>query len=113
MPRRQPFRGGLPACFPLSLPPIFWSATTGQDAFGIVGDPDFAVLEGAFRRLQILHHGADYNFSKTFTRQQAMDACVLAEDAMDAWRNLRAGKPDALRLFATAILLWPGLAGRE
>lgn len=90
----------------------FWSTSAGFDPLGITGDLNLITIEEAFRNLQILRHGADYDFSKNFTRQQAMDACAMAEGGMEAWRNLRVSKPEALRLFATAILLWPGLASR-
>jgi hypothetical protein len=91
----------------------FWSHTAGSDPIGIVGDSDFAVICPALRNLQDLRHRADYDFSCAFTRQDAIDACDEADAAMQAWTRLKSTKPDALKLFAMAILLWPGLSGRS
>ena len=90
----------------------FWTSATGNDPLQIIGDNDFQPIESVLRSLQELRHEADYNFSKTFNRQQALDSYDKAEAAMKAWRNLKTTKPDALKLFSMAILLWPGLSGR-
>ncbi len=78
----------------------------------VANDPDFAILCPTFRDLQHRRHRADYDFSVCFTRQDAIDACDAAEAAMEAWNRLKASKPDALKLFAMSILLWPGLSSR-
>lgn len=91
----------------------FWTAgAAGKDPLQIIDDTEFQTIESVFRSLQELRHEADYDFSKTFNRQQALDSCDKAEAAMGAWRKLKNTKPDALKLFALAILLWPGLSGR-
>lgn len=83
-----------------------------HDPWQIIRDPDFRMLSQAIFDLQTLRHTADYDFSSFFTRQEALDACDQADDAMQAWNRLKAGKPQALKLFAMAIFLWPGLSGR-
>lgn len=91
----------------------FWESAENHDPLGIVGDPDFAILGKNLCDLQAKRHEADYNFARNLSRQDAFDACDQAEAAMEAWKHLKQDKPEALRLFAMAILLWPGLSGRH
>jgi len=97
---------------PKPLLQTHWNGTASHDPLGIVGDADMATICGNFQDLLNDRHRADYDFSASFSRQDALDACQKAQDAMEAWTRLKRAKPGALKLFALAILLWPGLHGR-
>jgi hypothetical protein len=79
---------------------------------GIPNNSDLETVCDNLIILQDLRHMADYDFSATVSRSEALDACDKAKEAMGAWNKLKASHPDAVALFAMAILLWPGLAGR-
>ena len=77
------------------------------------GGSDMATVCQNLIALQEFRHLADYDFSVSVSRTQALDSCDKAKEAMDAWNKVKANTPDAVTLFAMCVLLWPGLAGRE
>lgn len=83
-----------------------WAST------GIAGDSDLAAICNGIIDLQERRHTADYDLGSPIRKLDALDACDTAERAMNAWVHLRQTKPEAAVLFATAVLLWPGLSGR-
>lgn len=97
---------------PKDLLKSFWDKSVAHDPHQLVGDPDLLIISTAFRSLQEARHTADYDFSATFTRQEALEACEKAREAMHAWNALKSSKPEGLKLFAIAIMLWSGLSGR-
>jgi hypothetical protein len=90
----------------------FWNQSTDADPLSIIGDSDFATICVAVQDLQDQRHRADYDFSKQFSRTDALDAYRKVSEAMDAWDRLKKTKAEALKLFAMSILLWPGVSGR-
>jgi uncharacterized protein (UPF0332 family) len=91
----------------------FWSHTCGHDPYRVIGDGDLQLLSTVFRDLQESRHSADYDHGVYFTKVKAIEACDRSSDAMEAWNRLKTQKPEAAKLFATAILLGAGLAGRS
>jgi len=78
----------------------------------ISGDPSLGKICKYFIELQELRHIADYDLMSPIRKSDAHDACDKAQVAMSAWTVLRRDNPQAAMLFATAVLLWPGLASR-
>jgi len=78
----------------------------------IAGDANIATICSAIIDLQELRHTADYDLQSPIRKSDALDACDTVESATNAWTHLRQTKPDAAALFATSVLLWPGLSGR-
>jgi uncharacterized protein (UPF0332 family) len=68
---------------------------------------DLSTLCQAFGSLQDLRHAADYDFSASFTRQHALDAIGVAEQAMAAWQRVLSQTPKLAHFFATVLLTWP------
>jgi hypothetical protein len=91
---------------PRDLLKPYWPAT------GTPGSSDMATVCQNLIALQEFRHLADYDFSVSVSRTQALDACEKAKEAMDAWHKLKKSHPDAVALFAMCVLLWPGLSGR-
>ena len=79
---------------------------------GTPGSSDMATVCQNLIAMQEFRHVADYDFSVSVSRTQALDACDKAKEAMDAWNKLRTQHPDAVALFAMCVLLWQGLYGR-
>ncbi|HRQ88296.1 MAG TPA: hypothetical protein PLA50_05825 [Bacteroidia bacterium] len=79
---------------------------------GVGGDADLAVICANFVELQQARQTADYDFTSAMNRSEALDACDKVQEAIAAWERLKARQPEALKLFALSILLWPGLASR-
>jgi uncharacterized protein (UPF0332 family) len=80
--------------------------------FGIANSQSARLVAQSFIDLQDDRHAADYDMAVSFSRQDALNAVTQAEQAFSAWRQLKARSPETCRLFGTAMILWPGLAGR-
>lgn len=92
---------------PRKLLQIYWIPA------GIPGNHALETICNNLIILQDLRHTADYDFSTTISRSEALDACDKAKEAMDAWNKIKATQPDAVALFSMCVLLWPGLSGRS
>ena len=79
---------------------------------GIPNNNDLVTVCNNLIILQDFRHKADYDFSATIARSEALDACDKVKEAMAAWNRLKASHPDAVALCAMCVLLWPGLCGR-
>ena len=91
---------------PRDLLKPYWPST------GTPGSNDMGTVCDNLMNLQVLRHIADYDFSVSVSRSQALDACEKTKEAMDSWNKVKASHPDVVALFAMCVLLWPGLAGR-
>jgi len=80
--------------------------------FAIVNSQPARLVAQSFIDLQDDRHAADYDMAVSFSRQDALIAVTRVEQALGAWRQLKAGSPETCRLFGMAMVLWPGLAGR-
>jgi uncharacterized protein (UPF0332 family) len=78
----------------------------------IANNPQARLIAQTFIDLQDDRHAADYDLSVSFSRPVALSAVTRAEGAVNAWRQLKAANPEACRLYALALILWPSLAGR-
>ncbi len=85
---------------------LFWQN------LGIANSQQARLIAQTFIDLQDERHTADYDLAVSFSRKDALNAIIRAEQALTAWRNLRAGSPDICRLFAMSLILWPTLASR-
>jgi hypothetical protein len=65
-----------------------------------------------FVDLQEQRHASDYDLSARFSRQEALAAADLAEEAMEAWDSLRSSHEQLALLFALSLMLCPGLGTR-
>ncbi len=61
----------------------------------------------AFVQLQQVRHDADYNLSKSFTRQEALDLIDLCDEAHTEWKTIR--KSAAADVFCAALLAYTGM----
>jgi hypothetical protein len=84
----------------------FW--TTLQVAHNL----EVRTIAENFSDLQYLRHAADYDLSRRFSRQDANFAADQAQDAIEAWKRLKAQHEELALLFALSLMLWPGLSGR-
>jgi len=84
----------------------FWSR------LGIANNHQVRLVAQTFIDLQDDRHTADYDPSVSFSRQDALNAALRADTAVNAWRQLKTANPQIARLFAIALILWPSLAGR-
>jgi len=94
---------------PLQVNPLlraFWQR------LAIANNPQARLVAQSFIDLQDDRHAADYDMTVSFSRQDALNAVARAEQAFNAWRQLKAVSPETCRLFGMAMILWPGLAGR-
>ena len=66
-------------------------------------EPEFALLAKAFIELQQARHVADYDFSRSMTREEALAKINLADSAFGAWDQVR--RSDNVNVFLTALLL--------
>jgi hypothetical protein len=57
-----------------------------------------------FVSLQEARHGADYDLSRTFRRQEALDFVESARQAFEAWERVR--KTDDARVYLACFHLW-------
>ncbi|HEY3740558.1 MAG TPA: hypothetical protein VGL53_11975 [Bryobacteraceae bacterium] len=65
--------------------------------------PELLVVTRNFIRLQEQRHKADYDNSKSWSRDETLVELKLASDAFDAWRTLRA--QDAAQDFLLDLFL--------
>jgi uncharacterized protein (UPF0332 family) len=79
---------------------------------GIANNPQARLIAQTFIDLQDDRHIADYDLTVSFSRQDALNAIMRAEQALTAWRQLKVAGPGISRLFAMSMILWPSLAGR-
>ncbi len=84
----------------------FWTS------LAIANSPQAQLIAQAFIDLQDDRHAANYDLSVSFSRPIALSAVTRAEAAVTAWRHLKATNPEACRLYALVLMLWPSLAGR-
>ena len=80
--------------------------------WGSLPNPELTTICEALCDLQELRHEADYDLTLPVTRQGALDACFLAEEAMAAWGRIKGAERELLHRFATILLLWSGLSQR-
>jgi len=80
--------------------------------FGIATNERIRLVADTFINLQDERHKADYDLTKSYSRQDALNAIMRAESALAAWRQLRDSNPNICRLFAMSLILWPSLASR-
>lgn len=88
----------------------FWNLK--RDPWGIVPNQDLDRLRRIFWKLQEMRHEADYDFSRGFSRQDALDACDEAKQGIEACDRLKQNDPQIMKLLSMCILLWSGLASR-
>jgi hypothetical protein len=78
----------------------------------IAGNADLILIAGTFVDLQQQRHTADYDLDAMLLRADARNAATSAQQAIAAWARLQAATPKIANLFATSLMLWPGLSGR-
>ncbi len=81
-------------------------------AHGVVGNPDLLIIIENFVESQSVRHLADYDLSHQFTRQDALVAIGLSEEAIEAWKRLKVSDQSLAMLFVTVMSYWPVLGGR-
>lgn len=65
---------------------------------------DLKTVADTFVRLQQFRHEADYDLTRTFTRNETLDIVRQAQEAFEAWGKVR--KSDDARLYLACFLLW-------
>lgn len=66
-------------------------------AGGYATPPDLQIVADRFVTLQQARHEADYDLTRIFTRQEALDRVEQARDAFHAWENVkRPTMPDCI-----------------
>jgi len=65
---------------------------------------DLKSVANAFVRLQQARHEADYDLSRRFRRQEALDFVESARQAFDAWERVR--RTDDARVYMACFHLW-------
>jgi hypothetical protein len=65
---------------------------------------DLKIVANTFMELQEARHAADYDLSRTFRRQEALDFVASAREAFQAWERVR--KTDDARVYLASFLLW-------
>jgi hypothetical protein len=78
----------------------------------IADNPDLILIASAFVDLQQQRHTADYDLSTLSLRADARNAATSVQQSMAAWSKLQTLEPEIAKLFATSLMLWPGLSGR-
>jgi uncharacterized protein (UPF0332 family) len=78
----------------------------------VAASADIVTVASTFTDLQELRHMADYDLTRSFTRQDAESAADQAKDAIDAWIRVRTANEPLASLFALSLMLWPGLGAR-
>jgi uncharacterized protein (UPF0332 family) len=71
---------------------------------GTVIPSDLQLVAKAFVELQDARHAADYNLGRTYTRDDAQSLVDQADEAFQAWRNVRT-EPIA-KVYLASLLLW-------
>jgi hypothetical protein len=71
---------------------------------GYVTPPDLKTVAEAFGTLQEARHGADYDVSRTFRRQEALEFVESARQAFLAWERVR--RTDDARVYLACFHLW-------
>jgi len=71
---------------------------------GYATPPDLKSVASAFVSLQEARHTADYDLSRTFRRQEALDLVESARQAFQAWERVR--RLDDARVYLACFLLW-------
>jgi hypothetical protein len=66
--------------------------------------PELKVVADAFVRLQQFRHEADYDLTRTFSRNETHDILRQAQGAFEAWDRVK--KTDDARLYLACFLLW-------
>lgn len=84
----------------------FWNTLGIPNAAGILN------IAETFSDLQQERHDADYNLARIFTKAEAVQACVRAEQALKDWKAAKISHPKVCSLFALSLLLWPSLSSR-
>jgi uncharacterized protein (UPF0332 family) len=74
------------------------------DVSGMGVPPDLQLVAEVFVELQDVRHEADYNIGRMFTRRAAQYYVDRADQAFQAWRNVRS-EPIA-RVYLASLLLW-------
>jgi hypothetical protein len=64
---------------------------------------DLKTVAGAFVSLQEARHGADYDLSRTFRRQEALDFVDSARQAFQSWERVR--RTDDARVYLACFHL--------
>jgi uncharacterized protein (UPF0332 family) len=84
----------------------FWAG------FQVANNLEVRTIAENFIDLQEQRHAADYDLSRRFSRQDANIAADQAQEAIEAWKKLKAQQEKLALLFALSLMLWPGLSGR-
>ncbi len=71
---------------------------------GYTTPPDLKSVANTFVSLQQARHEADYDLSRTFRKQEALDFIKLARQAFEAWERVR--KTDDARVYLACFHLW-------
>jgi hypothetical protein len=70
---------------------------------GYTAPLDLKLVANSFLTLQEARHEADYDLSRTFRRQGALDLVELAREAFEAWSRVR--RTDDSRVYLASFLL--------
>jgi uncharacterized protein (UPF0332 family) len=71
---------------------------------GYTSPPDLKSVAGIFASLQQARHEADYDLSRAFRRQEALDFVESARQAFEAWERVR--RTDDARVYLACFHLW-------
>jgi len=71
---------------------------------GYMTPADLKSVANAFVSLQQARHEADYDLSRRFRRQEALDFVESARQAFDAWERVR--RTDDARVYMACFHLW-------
>ncbi len=71
---------------------------------GYTTPPDLKSVANAFVSLQQARHEADYDLSRTFRKQEALDFVESARQAFEAWERVR--RTDDARVYMACFHLW-------
>lgn len=70
---------------------------------GYTTPPDLKLVASSFLNLQEARHEADYDLSRTFSRQEALGLVESARQAFEAWSRVR--RTDDARVYLASFLL--------
>lgn len=88
-----------------TLPRLLAAAVGGPQI-----SPDLREVARAFVDLQEARHEADYDFARSFTRQETLDLIDAADQARQSWQSVRTSVEG--RAFLTALLVYDRLSTR-
>jgi uncharacterized protein (UPF0332 family) len=92
---------------PINILKPFWTSLK------VPAGQDIQLLAGTFVQLQELRHQADYDLNVSFSKQEALDAQQLAQDAINAWHRLKLQNRELAEFFGLLLLIWPLVEKRK